>query len=75
MDDVLTWDEIVEKYPDEWVLIDEPETTALLDVVRGRVVAHDISASVVERCAFRMRLRDSALLFTGEPDPSVVFVL
>jgi hypothetical protein len=74
MDDVLTWDEIVEKYPDEWVLIDEPETTPGLDIIRGRLLGHDPELEPVERLDNQIRPRDAALSFTGSPiDRGVVY--
>jgi len=76
MDDVLTWDEIVAKYPDEWVLIDDPETSAGLNIVRGRVLGHDPELKIVERLDNETRARYTALLFTGSPtDPDMAYIL
>ena len=76
MAEVLTWDEIVAKYPDEWVLIDEPETTAGLDILGGRVIGHHEQLEVVERLDSDLRLRYSALLFTGPlTDPDMAYML
>ncbi len=76
MDDVLTWDEIVAKYPDEWVLIDEPETTAGMEIIRGRVLGHDPELEIVERLDNRVLPRRAALLFTGSlTDPKMGYLL
>lgn len=76
MEDVLTWDEIVAKYPDEWVLIDEPDLEDdIFDVIRGRVVAHSADVDDVYAAGRQLKLRDSAFLYTGEPDPNLVVIL
>lgn len=37
----MTYSEIKKNYPDEWVLIDEPEVDEALEVRSGIVVAHN----------------------------------
>ena len=39
-EEILTLEEIQQRYPDEWVLIVEPEIDKYLNVVRGKVLAH-----------------------------------
>jgi hypothetical protein len=64
----LTWAEIERRYPDEWVLLADPELTSDLDVVEAQLVFHSKSADEVSKRAAELRLRDEAFLFTGE-DP------
>ena len=40
MDEILTLSEMESRYPEEWILIDDPETDESLEVVRGRVLFH-----------------------------------
>lgn len=76
MADVLTWDEIVAKYPDEWVLIDELQTTTALDILGGRVVGHSADLATVEACDRRSLSRRTAVLFTGPlTDPDMAYML
>jgi hypothetical protein len=75
MSDVLTWQEIERRYPDEWVLLDQLQSEGSLDVTGGRVVFHSKDRSDVYRKAAALKLADAALLFTGEADPELAFVL
>jgi hypothetical protein len=69
MDERLTWAEIERRYPDEWVLIADPELTSELDVVAGRLMFHSKDPDEVNLRADELRLTDEAFLFTGA-DPS-----
>ncbi len=72
----LTWDEIERRYPDEWVLLDQPDLDEGYQVRGGRVVHHARDLDEIESLAARLRLKSNALLFTGAAvDPEVVFIL
>lgn len=38
MDEILTWEEVERRYEGKWVAIIEPEVTAELEIVAGRVI-------------------------------------
>jgi len=40
MDEVLTWEEIEQRFDGEWVAIADPEVTDDLEILGGRVVYH-----------------------------------
>lgn len=74
--EVLTWEEIKQRYPDEWVLIANPEVDADDEVVAGVVAFHSQDREEVGREAYRLRLRSAAFLYSGELwDPDVAYVL
>jgi hypothetical protein len=76
MDERLTWAEIERRYPDEWVLIADPETTPESDIVAGQLICHSKDPEPVNRRADELRLKDGALLFTGlDPWPNRAFLL
>jgi hypothetical protein len=64
--EVLTWEEIERRYPNEWVLIAEPEIGTEDEVLAGTVVYHAEDRDRVGRQAIELRLRSGALLYTGE---------
>jgi hypothetical protein len=67
--EVLTLAEIEERYPDEWIFIEDPELDEDDEVVRGRVVAHGKNRDAVYRVAVERRPKSSAFHYTGElPD-------
>jgi len=63
---VLTWEEIERRYPDEWVLIANPELGSEDQVLTGTVACHAADRERVGRKAARLRLASGALLFTGQ---------
>ena len=75
MDETLTWAEIEERFPDEWVVIDEPEVTDELEIVRGRVVYHGTDRDEAEALVRRSGLRYVAVWFMGERIPAGVVAI
>ena len=70
MADVLTWQEIESRFPDEWVLIIDPDTGPDLKVRSGVVAYHSKDRDKVHDKAMELRPRRSAILFLGDPFPS-----
>lgn len=62
----LTLAEIEERYPDEWIFIEEPELDEDEEVARGRVVAHGKDRDAVTRIAIERRPKTGAFHYTGE---------
>jgi hypothetical protein len=76
MGEVLTWQEIERRYPDEWVLLDALEITSSLEVLSGRVVFHSRDEDEVGRKSAELRLDDDAVAFTGrDPFGSRTYIL
>jgi len=74
--EVLTWEEIERRYPDEWVLIANPELGSEDEVLTGLVACHGADRVKVGRKAVELRLASGALLFTGQLwDEEVGYVL
>ena len=51
MDEILTIEEINQCYPDQWVLIGDPETDESLEVLRGKVLYHGKSREEMYKAA------------------------
>ncbi len=64
--EILTLAQIEARFPDEWVLIENPELDEDLEIVQGRVIAHSPDRATVDSQALRLRPRFSAYHFTGE---------
>lgn len=69
----MTFDEIKKTYPNEWVLIAEPDTDRSLRLVSGVVLAHSPHRDEVYK-ALKGRRGQHAVRFTGEMKGKV-FVL
>lgn len=75
MDAYLTIAEINDRFDSEWVLLDQPETDDLHEVMRGQVIAHSKDRDEVYRRAVELRPRRFAILYTGEMPENAVIVL
>jgi hypothetical protein len=65
MSSILTMDEIKAKYAPDWVLIVEPETDDLKQVLAGRVVFHSPDRDAVYDKAIELQPPHCAFRFLG----------
>jgi hypothetical protein len=76
MDEVLTMEEIEARFPEEWILIDQPEKDQYQRVVRGRVVFHSPDRDEVSRKALDLPVpRHIAFHCTKKRKPGVAYIL
>ena len=75
MGEILTGDEIQQRFPSEWVLVQNPILDKDLYVLRGRLDFHSPDREAFDRKAIELRLRHSARLYTGRIDPEIAFAL
>ena len=75
MSDVLTIAEIEAQFAAEWVLVEEPQTNAALEVQSGRVLYHSKDREEVYREAVRLRPKRFAMLYTGTLPQDTAIVL
>lgn len=65
--DVLTIEEIDQQYPNEWVLIGDPQTNESLKVLGGKVLFHSKSREEIYRqSACEKRGSTLAFYYTGK---------
>ncbi len=75
MSDILTFDEIKSRFSSEWVLVDDPETDASLELIPGRVLCHGINREEVDRRLLELRRRSFAVRFHGKLQQNTALVL
>lgn len=75
MPEVMTIKEIEARFPDEWILVIDPDTGPDLAVRSGVVAAHSKDHDEVYRVAMALKPRRSAVWFNGEPSGDTVIVL
>ncbi len=76
MREEMTIEEIYARFPDEWVLIDQPETDEHQRVRRGHVVFHSPDRDAVDAKSLEMPVpRHAAVRFTGKPKPGHILIL
>jgi hypothetical protein len=75
MSETLSVKEIETRFPDEWILVIDPETGPDLEVQSGVVAAHSKDRDEVYRRALELKPRRSAVWFNGEPPKDAVIIL
>ena len=73
--EVLTMQAIEERFPDEWVLLVNPEADKTLRIRTAELVFHSKDRDEVERVALQRRDRHIAILFTGKLPEDLVALL
>jgi len=75
MNEILTNDEIEDRFDSEWILIQDPEMDKDLNLVRGKVIYHSKDRDDVYQKAVELRLKHSAVLYTGTMPENTAIVL
>jgi hypothetical protein len=80
MDEILTMEEMRERYPGEWVLIGCTELDPEMRILRGRILAHSLDRDEVYRQIPLSLLVDDQIValaveYMGEVPEDVVVVL
>ena len=75
MDEFLTISEIHARFDSEWVLLDDPQATASLEIQAGKVIFHSQNRDEVYRKAVELRPKRFAVVFTGTmPEGTAIVV-
>ena len=74
-DEILTVKEIEDRYPSEWVLIEDPEVDEQLDVIRGKVIWHSPDRDEVDHKMPELRPKSPATLYTGAWPEDMEYIL
>jgi hypothetical protein len=75
MDKVMSWAEIEATFDSEWVLIEDPELTPMLEIIRGKVVFHGKDKDKLHQKMRELRPLRSAVIFVGDPPKDLEFIL
>lgn len=76
MSEIMTMSEINERFPSEWVLIVEPQTSENSEVLSGTVAYHSKDRDEVDRKAMEVPIpRHIAIFYTGPFPDDMEFIL
>ncbi len=75
MNEVLTVQEIEDRYEAEWILVEDPEVTPQMEVKSGKVLYHSKDRDEVYKKAIELRPKHSAYLYTGRTAENMVIML
>ena len=69
MDTVMSWSEIEETFNGEWVLIEDPEVTPVLKIIRGKVIFHSKDRAAMDaKMAELTRIHHAIMYIGGLPE-------
>ena len=72
---IMSYTEIEKRFDAEWVLLENPETTKLLEVKRGTLLWHSKDRNEVYRKAFELRPQHIAIPHVGKLPEDAIFWL
>jgi len=75
MSEWLSWPEIVERYPNQYVLVEFTKLDEDLKYKRGRVIATAPSRSEIYRKLLEADAKKIAIEYTGEPPKDEAYIL
>ena len=75
MDEILSLAQIESRFVSEWVLVENPQTDQALQVQGGLVRWHSQDRDEIYRKMIELRLRHSAVLYTGVMPKETAIVL
>ncbi len=75
MDEVMAMADILTRFESEWVLLEDPETEASLEIKGGKVLWHSQDRDEVYRKALELAPTHSAIVYTGTVPDEVVVIL
>lgn len=67
--------DIEKQFDNEWVLLEDPETTDLLKVTRGKLLWHSKDRDEIDRKSLELRPKSSAIPYIGKRPAEVVYML
>ena len=75
MSEIMSLAEIQTQFESEWVLLENPETTEMLEVKGGKVLWHSKDRDEVYRKARELRPPHSAIVYTGRLPEDMAVIL
>jgi hypothetical protein len=75
MSQIMTLEEIQERFDSEWVLVEDPEVDESGQVIGGKVLWHSKDRDEVYRKDGELRPKSAAYLYTGKMLPNTAIVL
>ena len=75
MNELMTIQQIEDAFESEWVLVADPEFTPGLVLVNGKVVYHCADRDELYRKMGELKLKSSAVLYTGSAPDDLVIML
>jgi hypothetical protein len=73
--EILTWEEITQKFYGEWLLIVQAELDDTLGIIRGQVIAHSPNQDEIYNSLHLRQGRDASIEYVGGVPKDLAFIL
>jgi hypothetical protein len=70
----MTIEEIRTAYDGEWVLLGDPQTNNMLEILGGKILSHSKDRTALQNEALKIRPRHSAVLYIGDLSESMIVI-
>jgi hypothetical protein len=75
MTEILTWEEISQKFHGEWLLVINAELDEFMGIIRGEVLAHSPSQEEIYQSLYLRQGRSASIEYVGEVPEDLAFIL
>ncbi len=75
MTEILTWEQMSQKFPGEWLLIVHAELDEYLGIIRGEVLAHSPNQGDIYNSLHLRQGRSASIEYIGEIPADLAFIL
>jgi hypothetical protein len=75
MSEILTWEEMSQKFYGEWLLIIHAELDEFMGVIRGEVVAHSPNQDDIYNSLHLRQGHSASIEYVGEVPDDLAFIL
>ncbi len=75
MNEVMTIEEIYDKFQSEWVLVENPEVTEMQEIIKGKVLFHSVDRDECDQKMLELRPRFFARIYTGKAPEDMAFLI
>lgn len=71
----MKWEEIVERFKDEWVLLEVKKVDSEFNIKEGEVLAHSQDKNVIYEKVLELRPKNFSIEYTGKIPEDLAVVL
>jgi hypothetical protein len=75
MTEILTWEEMSQKFHGEWLLVVHAELDEFMGIIRGEVLAHSPSQEEIYQSLHLRQGRSASIEYVGEVPEDLAFIL
>lgn len=75
MSEILSWEQMTQRFYGEWLLIVEAELDEHMGIIRGQVLAHSLKQDDIYNALSLRQGRSASIEYAGEIPEDLAFIL